>query len=218
MLNQTNARQGVAKVAEPVARGLLRLGISPDAVTIVGTVATSAAALWFFPRGQFVPGVLVIVLFIFSDMLDGTMARLSGRQGDWGAFLDSTLDRIADGAIFAALLVWAVRTQSEWTQAAAVTCLVGGQVISYAKARAQSLGYTCDVGFAERTERLIIALLGAFLYGLGVPYVLPAALWVLAVLSVVTVYQRMAEVARQAKPAGGSDSGPDASSAPGTGV
>lgn len=200
MLNQTNARQVVAKVAEPVARGLNKMGISPDAVTIVGTVATSASALWFFPRGQFVPGVLVILLFVFSDLLDGTMARLSGRQGDWGAFLDSTLDRIADGAIFAALLVWAVATQSVWTQAAALICLVGGQVISYSKARAQSLGYTCDVGIAERTERLLVAMVAAFVYGLGVPYVLPAALWILAVLSVVTVGQRMAEVARQAKP------------------
>lgn len=198
MLNQTNARAALARVVEPVARGLLRLGLSPDAVTFIGTVGVSAAALIFFPRGQFVTGVLIMVLFVFSDMLDGAMARLQNRTGVWGAFLDSTLDRIADGAIFAAILIWAVRTQSVWVQAAALTCLVGGFVISYARARAEGVGLDCAVGFAERTERLLILVVSAFLYGLGVPYVLPAALFVLAVLVLITVGQRLSHVHRQA--------------------
>lgn len=198
MLNQTNARAVVGKVITPVAKGLLKIGLSPDAVTFIGTVGVSAAALIFFPDGRFVIGILIMVLFVFSDMLDGAMARLQNRTGVWGAFLDSTLDRVADGAIFGALLVWAVRTQSIWVQAAALICLVGGFVISYARARAESVGLDCKVGIAERTERLLIALLAAFIYGLGVPYILPAALFLLAALVIFTVYQRLIHVYRQA--------------------
>ena len=198
MLNQTNARAALAKVVEPVARGLLRIGLSPDAVTVIGTVGVSGSALYFFPRGDFVPGILVMVLFVFSDMLDGTMARLQERTGVWGAFLDSSLDRVADGFIFGSVLIWAVRTESIWVQAAALVCLVGGFVISYARARAESVGLDCAVGIAERTERMLILLIPAFLYGLGVPYMLPAALFVLAVLVMITVWQRFAHVYRQA--------------------
>lgn len=198
MLNQTNVRSALAKVVEPVARGLLRIGLTPDAVTVIGTVGVSAAAAYFFPRGQFVPGILIMVLFVFSDMLDGTMARLQNRTGVWGAFLDSSLDRVADGVIFGAVLIWAVRTQSVAVQAAAFICLVGGFLISYARARAESVGLDCKVGIAERTERLLILLIPAFIYGLGVPYILPAALFVLAVLVLITVWQRFAHVYRQA--------------------
>jgi CDP-diacylglycerol---glycerol-3-phosphate 3-phosphatidyltransferase len=198
MLNQTNVRAALAKVVEPVARGLLRIGLSPDAVTVIGTVGVSGSALYFFPRGDFVPGILVMVLFVFSDMLDGTMARLQERTGVWGAFLDSSLDRVADGFIFGSVLIWAVRTESIWVQAAALVCLVGGFLISYARARAESVGLDCAVGIAERTERMLIVLIPAFLYGLGVPYILPAALFVLAVLVMITVWQRFAHVYRQA--------------------
>ncbi|MEI2642014.1 MAG: CDP-alcohol phosphatidyltransferase family protein [Candidatus Nanopelagicales bacterium] len=198
MLNQTNARSVLAKVVEPVAKGLLKIGLSPDAVTFIGTVGVSAAALAFFPRGEFVIGILIMLLFVFSDMLDGTMARLQNRTGVWGAFLDSTLDRVADGAIFGAVVIWAVRTQNVWVQAAALICLVGGFVISYARAKAESIGLECKVGIAERTERMLILLVPAFFYGLGVPYLLPAALIVLAVLVVITVGQRLVHVYRQA--------------------
>jgi len=198
MLNQTNVRSVLAKIVKHVARGLLRIGLSPDAVTVIGTVGVSAAAAYFFPRGQFVPGILIMLLFVFSDMLDGTMARLQNRTGVWGAFLDSSLDRVADGVIFGSVLIWAVRTQNVWVQAAAFVCLVGGFLISYARARAESVGLDCKVGIAERTERLLILLIPAFFYGLGVPYLLPAALFVLALLVVVTVWQRFAHVYRQA--------------------
>lgn len=197
MLNQTNARAGLAKVLDPIARGLLKIGLSADAVTLIGTIGTSLAAAYYFPRGEFVIGILIMLLFIPSDMLDGTMARLSGRTGMWGAFLDSTLDRVADGIVFGSILIWAVSKQSLSTQYAALICLVGALVISYAKARALSLDADCDVGIAERTERLIIVLVAAFFYGVGVPYLLPAALWVLAVLVVITVGQRMLHVRKQ---------------------
>lgn len=219
MLNQTNARSVVSKVIDPVAAALLRIGLTPDLVTLIGTVGVSVAAIVFFPRGQFVIGVLVIVLFIFSDMIDGAMARSQQRSGPWGAFLDSTLDRVADGFIFGALLIWAVQTQSLSTVAAAFICLIGGFVVSYAKARAEGLGMTCNVGVAERTERLIIVLVAAFVYGLGVAYVLPAGLWVLALLTLLTIAQRFATVHRQASRLAATEdtvAAPDTATEPGT--
>ena len=204
MLNNPAARKVSTAVLEPIARLLLKLHVSPDAVTVVGTLITCTAALVFFPRGDFVPGVLIIGLSVIADLLDGTMARLSGRAGPWGNFLDATLDRVADGCVFGALVLWAAATGNPWTTAAALTCLVGGQVISYAKARAEAVGATANVGIAERAERLILVLFAALLAGLGVPYVLPIALGVLAVLSIVTVVQRIIVVRRQLKTPGGS--------------
>lgn len=197
MLNNPAARRVAAVGIEPLARGLLRLRVPPDAVTLIGTVGTCTGALVFFPRGEFLPGVLIICAFVLSDLLDGTMARLSGTAGPWGNFLDSTLDRIADGAIFGSLVVWAATTQDGWVVAGALTAFIGGQVTSYAKARAESVGATANVGIAERAERLIIVLAAALLAGFGVPYVLPGALALLGVLSVVTVVQRMVHVRAQ---------------------
>lgn len=203
MLNQIGARKVVAHVVNPAARGLLKLHITPDVVTVVGTVGTVAAAFAFFTRGSFWLGTVVMAAFIFSDLLDGTMARLSGRSGPWGAFLDSTLDRVGDGAIFGSLLIWFARTQEWGMVTATAICLIGGTVISYAKARAEGLGMTCNTGIAERSERLIIVLVPTFLAGLGVPYIQPIALWLLAVLSLVTIWQRMRYVYRQTVAAGG---------------
>jgi CDP-diacylglycerol--glycerol-3-phosphate 3-phosphatidyltransferase len=197
MLNNASVRRAVSGAVDPVARGLLKMGVSPDAVTLVGTLGTSIAALWFFPRQQWAIGVVVILLFVFSDLLDGTMARMSGRSGPWGAFLDSTLDRVADGAMFGGIVLGFTNAGDPWTAAAALACLVGGAVVSYAKARAESVGVECNVGIAERAERLIIAGAAALLYGLGVPYVLPVVLWLLAALTWFTVGQRVLHVRRQ---------------------
>jgi CDP-diacylglycerol---glycerol-3-phosphate 3-phosphatidyltransferase len=198
MLNNTNARAGVNKVIEPIAKGLMKIGLTPDAVTIIGTAGTTAAAFIFFTRGSFWIGSVVIAAFILSDMLDGTMARLQGRTGVWGAFLDSTLDRVADGAIFVSLLIYFSSTEQWGLVTATAICLIASTIISYAKARAEGLGMTCNVGFAERTERLIIVMVPTFLAGLGVPYIQAIALWVLAALTVLTVFQRMAHIYRQA--------------------
>lgn len=201
MLNNAEARGAIAPVVTPIARGLLRLGVTPDMVTWFGTAVAMAGALLFFPRGEFLWGLLVILLVIPSDLLDGTMARLSGRQGPWGAWLDSTLDRVADGAIFGALLIWAAWNQMAWTTAMAWTCLVGGVVISYAKARAESVGAHANVGIAERAERLIVGLGGVALQGFGVPNAITVALTALAVLTIITVYQRARIVRQQLLPA-----------------
>jgi CDP-diacylglycerol--glycerol-3-phosphate 3-phosphatidyltransferase len=184
----------------PVARTLLRLGIGPDAVTVVGTVGVCAGALGFYPRGEFFWGTVVITLFVFSDNLDGTMARLQGRSGPWGAFLDSVLDRFADAAVFGGLVLWYAGDGDDLLLASlALACLVFGAVTSYAKARAEGLRMTADVGIAERTERLVAVLVTTGLVGLGLPeVVLTVVLALLALASAWTVLQRMREVRRQA--------------------
>jgi CDP-diacylglycerol---glycerol-3-phosphate 3-phosphatidyltransferase len=193
------------KVISPVARLLIRLGVSPDAVTVVGTLGVVAGALVFFPQGKLLTGVLVITAFVFSDLLDGTMARLTGKSSPFGAFLDSTLDRVGDGAIFAGLaLYFAGPGDSRLYLVLALICLVMGGVTSYARARAESVGFQAKVGIAERADRLVAILVAT---GLGaifdVPELMYVALWALAVASTVTVVQRIWVVRQQAIAAAG---------------
>jgi len=187
----------------PVARLLLRLNVSPDAVTVVGTLGVVVAALWFFPQGDLLVGVLVITAFVFSDLLDGTMARISGRTSTWGAFLDSTLDRMGDSAIFGGLVIYfAFVVESDLLAALTLYCLVTGWLTSYTRARAESLGYEAKGGIAARADRLVAVLAAAGLSDmLDVPVLLEAVLWLLAVASTVTVVQRILAVRRQARAA-----------------
>jgi CDP-diacylglycerol--glycerol-3-phosphate 3-phosphatidyltransferase len=183
---------------EPLSRWAARSSVSPDVVTIVGTVGVAGAALGFYTRGVFFVGTLVITLFVFSDLVDGLIARARNISSRWGAFLDSTSDRVGDAAIFGSLAIWYAGDGDSLSLVyASLTCLAFGSIISYAKARAEGLGFTCDVGFAERGERLLIVLVAAGLYGLGVPYLLPAALWFLAGATVLTAAQRVVHVYRQ---------------------
>jgi len=199
MLNRF-ARAFFNKLFTPLARLFLKLGISPDVVTIVGTLGVCFGALGFYPRHQFFWGTVVISVFALSDMLDGVMARLSGRSSKWGAYLDSTLDRVADSAIFGGLVLWyAGDGGTLYLAALALACLILGSVVSYAKARAEGLGMTANVGIAERAERLVAVLVATGLVGLGVREVLLAVvLGLLALASLITVVQRMLEVRRQA--------------------
>ena len=197
MLNNAHARKVVSGILLPPARLLIRLHVSPDAITVLGTLAAVLTALICFPQGYFVAGTLLITFFALADLLDGTMARLSGTSGPWGNFLDATLDRIADGAIFAGFIWWALNNDNVWVGVAASLALVTGQVTSYAKARAEAVGATANVGIAERAERLIVILTAAFFTGLGVPYILPIALWIIGGLGLITVVQRMIHVRGQ---------------------
>jgi CDP-diacylglycerol--glycerol-3-phosphate 3-phosphatidyltransferase len=200
MLNRF-ARSTITRLFTPLARGLLRLGISADAVTVVGTLGVCVGALAFYPRGEFLVGTLVITAFVFSDNVDGVMARLSGQQSSWGAFLDSVLDRVGDAAIFIGLALWfAGSGDSMRLTALCLACLALGAIVSYTKARAEGLGYTADVGIAERAERLVAVLVTTGLVGLlGLPVaVLEVVLWLLAAASLWTVLQRVRTVRRQA--------------------
>jgi CDP-diacylglycerol--glycerol-3-phosphate 3-phosphatidyltransferase/CDP-diacylglycerol--inositol 3-phosphatidyltransferase len=200
-------RQFWTNVWAPLGNLLLRMGVSPNAVTLVGTLGVCAGALVFFPRGWLLAGVLVITAFVFSDMIDGYMARTSGQLSSFGAFLDSTLDRIGDAAIFGGLAMYYVGPgDSEWRAALAIYCLTMGSVTSYARARAESLGMQAKVGIAERSDRLVSILVMTGLADLlrvlgvgdGVMWLIPVTLGVLAVASTVTVVQRILVVRRQA--------------------
>jgi CDP-diacylglycerol--glycerol-3-phosphate 3-phosphatidyltransferase len=157
-------------------------------------------ALAFYPRHEFFWGTIVITAFVFSDTLDGIMARLSGRSGNWGAYLDSTLDRVGDAAIFGGLVLWYAGDGRDTLMAAlALACLILGSVVSYSKARAEGLGMTANVGIAERADRLVAVLAATGLVGLGVPEILlTVVLALLAVASLITVCQRVLTVRRQA--------------------
>jgi CDP-diacylglycerol--glycerol-3-phosphate 3-phosphatidyltransferase len=199
MLNRY-ARAFFTKVFTPLARLLLKLGVSPDVVTLVGTLGVCVGALAFYPRHEFFWGTIVITAFVFSDTLDGIMARMSGRSGNWGAYLDSTLDRVGDAAIFGGLVLWYAGDGNDTLMAAlALANLILGSVVSYARARAEGLGMTANVGIAERAERLVATLAATGLVGLGVPEVLlTVVLALLAVASFITVCQRVLTVRRQA--------------------
>lgn len=199
-------KDGVTRLITPLARFLLRVGISPNAMTIAGAVGTWLSALYFFPRGYFFVGTLVVTIFLLSDLFDGTMARLDGSKGSrFGALLDSTLDRISDSLIIIALIIWAESANfnadenffdSGQTVALLLIALLSGFLISYVRARAEGLGISCDVGIAERPERLIVLLVGTGFYGLGVMSALPVALLLLLCINVMTVIQRVVVVYR----------------------
>jgi CDP-diacylglycerol--glycerol-3-phosphate 3-phosphatidyltransferase/CDP-diacylglycerol--inositol 3-phosphatidyltransferase len=211
-------RQFWTNVWAPLGNLFLRMGISPNTVTLVGTLGVVAGAVIFFPQGQLLVGVLVITAFVFSDMIDGYMARTSGQVTKFGAFWDSTLDRIGDAAIFGGLaMYYAGPGDNDWFAALAIYCLSMGSVTSYARARAESLGMEAKVGIAERADRLvsILVVTGAadLVNRLGVGenalWAIPVTLGLLALASTVTVGQRVAVVRDQAR-AMAADAQPDA--------
>lgn len=199
MLNKY-ARSFFSSLFTPLAKLLLKWGVSPDAVTIVGTIGVAVGALVFYPMGDLFWGTVFITVFVFSDLVDGVMARIKGTGGTWGNFLDSTLDRIADGALFAGVAIWFFGGGDNTPIAiAALACLVLGMLVSYARAKAESLGFTANVGIAERAERLVSVLVVTGLTGLGLPeVVLLTVLVLLALASTATVIQRVVAVHKQA--------------------
>ncbi|WP_019157548.1 phosphatidylinositol phosphate synthase [Brevibacterium senegalense] len=198
MLNSL-ARAAFTRLFTPPAKLLLRLGLTADAVTVIGTIGVCLGALVAYPLGHLFWGTVVITVFVLADMLDGIMARLSGESSKWGAFLDSTLDRIADSAVFVGLALWFfLGTDDPLTALLALICLVTGSLVSYVRARGEALGVTAAGGIAERADRLLVTLVVTGVVGLGVPVVaLTIALGALSVLCIITVAQRMAAVRAQ---------------------
>ena len=197
VLDNAKARSVIAGAINPIARGLLKMGLSADAVTWLGALAVVAVAAFVIAPGHFVVGAILYGLLGLSDLLDGTMARMSGTTGPWGAFLDSTLDRIVDSAMLIAIAYfYVINPAQQWIIPVAMVALVTGQITSYIRARAEAVGATCHVGIAERAERSVIiwlALLTSQLHANIVPF----ALVVLASLSTITVLQRIAHVRKQ---------------------
>jgi CDP-diacylglycerol--glycerol-3-phosphate 3-phosphatidyltransferase len=187
-----------ARLFGPIVRGLARTPVTPNMITVAGTVGMSAATLSMFPIGWLFPGAATATVFTFTDMLDGQLARIKGSSGKYGAFLDSTMDRLGDAAVFGGITIWFMRSD-HLLGVVSLFCLAGGMSVSYVKARAEGLGLNADVGIIERPERLIIGLTSIGLSGLGIPYVLPIGMWALAAGTAVTLGQRMHAVSVDAK-------------------
>jgi CDP-diacylglycerol--glycerol-3-phosphate 3-phosphatidyltransferase len=196
-----HVRAALSRVLDPLGAGLARAGVTPNAITVVGTVGTVAGALIFYPRGWFFVGTLVIWAFVMFDMVDGAVARVSGQVSVFGGVLDSSCDRVADAAVFATLAWYFADHGRRALLLAALLCLVLGSLTSYIRARAEAAGLDAKVGIAERAERLIIVLVGTGLTGspFGVPYVQAVALWLLVAASTITVGQRFVAVYRQSR-------------------
>jgi CDP-diacylglycerol--glycerol-3-phosphate 3-phosphatidyltransferase len=184
-------KPAVVRLISPTARGLLRIGLTPNSVTTIGAIGVIATSLLAYPNGHLFGGTIAICCFALSDLFDGTMARLS-QQGPsrWGGFLDSTIDRVTDSAIALGLLIYLAQNNDALSYVL-LTSMVSGFLVSYIRAKAESLQIECKGGFAERTERLIILLTAIGFTGLGVDYILAVGIWALALASVVTVLQRL---------------------------
>ncbi|MQA63725.1 MAG: CDP-alcohol phosphatidyltransferase family protein [Actinophytocola sp.] len=185
------ARDSIARVVDPIGAVLVRAGLTPNAMTLIGTVGAIVGALVFFPRDMLLWGTFTVWGFAMLDMLDGAMARATGKGTPFGTVLDATCDRLTDGAVFAAIAWWCFTVDDDLPAAgAALFVLVIAQVTSYIKARAEASGLRADGGLIERAERLIIALVGTGLHGFGVPHAIEISLWLLAALSLLTLIQR----------------------------
>lgn len=185
----------------PLGGWLARIGVTPNAITVFGTLGAVVSALVLFTHGWWMTGTLLIWGFVMLDMLDGLVARVSGKSSKFGAVLDSTCDRFADAAVFGSIGWYFAEHGQRWMLLAALLCLVLGAITSYIRARAEAAGFTCNVGIAERTERLIIVLVGTGLTGdpLHVPFLQAIALWLLVGASTITVGQRLATVYQQSR-------------------
>ena len=189
-------KPAVTRIISPVARFFLRIGLTPNAVTAIGSLGVVASALYFFPRDKFFIGTLVITFFMLSDLFDGAMARISSKGASkWGGFLDSTVDRISDSSILFAVAIYLI-DQNDRLSILYLVAIITGMLIPYIRAKAESMSIECSGGIAERTERAIIVLVGTGLHGLGVSYSLTISVWLLAVLGIITTCQRLLIVKR----------------------
>ena len=187
-------KPAVTKLINPVARAALRVGLTPNAVTTLGALGLIASVSYFYPREEFFIGTLFVCFFSLSDLFDGAMARISDQGASrWGAFLDSTIDRVTDSTILLGLIIALIGKEDPLAYVALVT-LVTGLLVPYIRAKAESLGIECSGGIAERTERLIIILCAIGFEGLHIDYALTIGIWLLAILGAITVVQRMAIV------------------------
>ena len=193
---QGSLRPPMTRLITPLSRALLKMGVTANSITVFGALGTAASSLLLFTTGHLFAGTMITTVFVLTDLLDGTLARMSpSGTSTWGALLDSTLDRLGDAVVLGSLMYWLNKNHDRLV-AVAFVALIAGSLISYIKARAESLDIACSGGIAERTERLIILLVATGFSGLGVSYILAIGIWLLTVLSVITVGQRLLIVYR----------------------
>jgi CDP-diacylglycerol--glycerol-3-phosphate 3-phosphatidyltransferase len=199
MLGNPKARDIGKLIATPFAKIFIKLGFSPDLVTLFGTVGVVFSSIVFFSQGEFLWGSILFSMFVGLDAVDGTVARLLNRNSKWGAFFDSVLDRIADGVVLGCLAFYFANQGKETYFVLSLVALLASEIVSYTKARAEGLGLNCDTGLAERPERVMIIIAGTFIAGLGFMVALEISIWILTIVSIITVIQRMNFVLKQTK-------------------
>ncbi|HEV3101083.1 MAG TPA: CDP-alcohol phosphatidyltransferase family protein [Candidatus Dormibacteraeota bacterium] len=182
----------VRRHAEALMSALQRLPVTPNQITIIGTALTFVAAV-LVAAGHLLLGGIVLAFAGTFDILDGALARSTGRSYPYGAFLDSTLDRYSEGAMYLGLIAYFVSAGGpleRWLVVATGAALAGSFLVSYVRARAQSLGFTCETGLFARPERVVVTVVGLVLGGV----VLTAVVFLLAALTNLTALQRIREV------------------------
>ncbi len=187
------------KIVIPIAKVLVKLKVSPDLITVIGVIATSLVSVIFIAQGKWLIGSILLFFVTALDLLDGAMARLMQRESLWGAFLDSVMDRISDGVILGSLIYYFYSIQNTTLMVLTIWALVMSEVTSYTRARAESVGLEAKVGIAERPERLAFVVWGTFLTALGLSWMSAVMVWGLALVSTITVGQRISHVRRQVK-------------------
>ena len=191
----SRVQRWVRRHAQAAASALGRLGLTPNQVTVIGMLISFGAGV-LIALGQLLPGGLVLALGGIFDVFDGALARVTGRGSDYGAFVDSTLDRYSEAAVLVGIAVYfAARPDGRLGVLFTLVALVGSFLVSYARARAQSLGFSCEGGLFARPERVVVTVAGLVLGP-------TALLWVmglLAILTNVTAAQRIVGVYRQAR-------------------
>ena len=196
---QRSLRVPVAKIIAPLVKTLVKVGVSANMISAVGGIGAIVSALYFFPKGEFFSGVVFVCVFVLFDLFDGAVARQSAKGvSKWGALLDSTLDRLSDAAILLGAMIYYV-DKSDPLVPVFLVAACASFMVSYIKARAESLGVECSGGIAERSERLIIALTAYGLTGLSVDYAMGIGIWSVAILSIITMMQRLMIVYKAVK-------------------
>lgn len=181
------------RVMAPLARLLVRLKITPNQVSVAGGVFNLAAAV-FIINGQFVTAGILYLTAGGIDLLDGLVARLSDQETVFGAFLDSMLDRVSEGVVFAALVYYLATGGDALTSSFVVLALLASLLVSYMRAKAEAMGIECKVGVMARLERVVLVS-GGLLFGF-----LPLAIYVLFALTTLTVGQRFFHILGQLQP------------------
>ena len=196
---QRSLRDPVAKIIAPLVKTLIKMRVSANQISAIGGLGSVASALYFFSNGRFFIGVIWVSVFVAFDLFDGAVARASNKGiSRWGALLDSTLDRLSDAAIFIGALIYFI-DQNDPLVPVLLIATFASFMVSYIKARAESLLIKCEGGLAERGERVLIILTAYGLHGLGVDHAMAVGIWTLALISIFTMIQRMMIVYKAVK-------------------
>ncbi len=199
MLSKTKAKNISTAIVQPFAKLFIKLKISADVITFIGTLGVCVASIIYFSSGQFLVGSLLFTFFVGFDALDGTMARMLNKKSKWGAFFDSVMDRVADGVVLASISFYFITQENTMLFLISLFALITSEIVSYTKARAEGLGLNCDTGIAERPERVLIIIFGTLLTGIGISTAIQWSIWILAIVSLITLIQRMNFVYHQVK-------------------